>query len=330
MKRDATTREEAAHWFAVLRRGPMSLEERARFDSWRADPANQRALDAMHELWGEVSAIKALGLQPRPAKIHRPTAVAAGLAAAVVAVASLAGVLLVSAPQAQAHIRTRIGEQETKTLPDGSVVAVNVATSLAYRMESHVRAVRLSEGEAAFFVKKSQVRPFLVDAGDYRVRSVGTAFDVRLRDGLLDVSVGEGVVEISAAHGPKAGQLLARVSGGEHVQLPAVAAEAAQPDAPRKPEVKNAPAQSFAEWRLRTVRYEDASVSTVVEDLNRFYERPLEVADADLARQRVTIRLQVEDRDETLRTLAALLGAQVEAGAQADSLTRRIAVTSAG
>ena len=68
MRLDEQTREEAAAWFSALRRGPMSIDERAAFDAWRADPVHQAALNHMHELWGEVSAIKELGVTVPPAR----------------------------------------------------------------------------------------------------------------------------------------------------------------------------------------------------------------------------------------------------------------------
>ncbi len=289
---DAVTQEEAAHWFAVLRRGPMSLAERAQFDAWRADPANQQALDAMHELWGEVSAIKAIGAPAIRRQRLRP-AIAASAAAVLVLAGCGFAVVLATAPAAEAHIQTKIGEQQTRTLPDGSVVAVNVVTSLNYRMRALERAVELKTGEATFFVKRNPDQPFVVTVGRYRVRSSGATFDVRFRDGIVDVSVAAGVTDID---GP---------SGAPGVQLGA----------------GNSIEQDFAEWRLRTVTYQDIPVSTVVEDLNRYYDKPVEVADFALAHRHVTIHLQVQERDETLQTLAALLGAELRSGSRADVIT---------
>ncbi len=62
-------------------------------------------------------------------------------------------------------------------------------------------------------------------------------------------------------------------------------------------------------------------VAEAVEDLNRFFPRAIEVADPALAGRRVTLRLQAADREEVLRTLSALLGAQVERRERADVLT---------
>lgn len=300
MRVDEGTRDEAAAWFAALRRGPMTLDERAAFDAWRSDPKNQAALAGMHELWGEMSALRDLGVAaPRPARpVRRWAAIAAS-------VAVLAGVAGVGVFNPFGHtIRTHVGEQRTASLSDGSVIGLNVATKVSYDVTNDRRFARMDDGEAVFFVKKD-ARPFVVRAGDYQIRAAG-AFNVRCRDGDLDVAVTDGVLTIADLHGRK----VADLSAGQRLRL--------GPDG--KPLVTSVPVSSVAEWRLRIVGYEDATVGEVVEDLNRFYDRPIEVDEPDLAARRVTLRLQVEDRERTLKTLGALLGARVERGPQADLL----------
>jgi transmembrane sensor len=315
MKLSSDRQAAAADWFAKQRRVVMSIEERAEFDAWCADPENLIALNAMHELWGEMAALKGV----RPAlKVHMPRRRAIGAVAASVAVV-VTGLVAFSVLQPFAFAqteRTAIGEQSTRTLPDGSVVNLNVVTRIDYKMEPNRRDVRLSEGQALFVVHKDKSRPFYVRAGDYEIRAVGTAFDVRLRDGQAQVSVQEGVVSVTAIKGDRAGKVIARLAAGQKLQLPAEAGAVASPTPVA------IPIQSVAEWRLRTVSYEDASVSEVVEDLNRFFERPIEIADPILAQRRVTIRLQVADREDTLKTLSALLGAQVERHERAEVLQR--------
>ena len=306
MKLDETTREEAAHWFAALRRGPMPVEERAAFDAWRADPRKQAALDSMHELWGEVSAIRELGVTaPKP----RPSfgRIAAGIAAAVVLAGG--GAMLAFSPFGHT-LNTDVGEQRIENLPDGSVLGLNVVTKASYKVTANKREVRLADGEAVFFVKKDAERPFVVRAGDYEIRAVGTAFNVRCRDNLVDVAVMDGSVLVRALTGPNAGREIARLPAGQRLRLGEAVAPSVTAIEPR----------NVAEWRLRIVGYEDASVATVVEDLNRFYERPIEIADPRLAGRRITLRLQVEDRERTLRTLGGLIGAEIEREAEADRL----------
>jgi transmembrane sensor len=313
MKMDETTREEAAGWFAALRRGAMSVEERQSFDAWRADPRKQAALDSLHELWGEVSAIREFGVTA-PHPHHDLRRLAAGVAAAAV----LGGALAFAAfyPPGGHTLRTDVGEQRMANLPDGSVLGLNVVTKASYVVTAKKREVRLADGEAVFFVRKDSSRPFVVRAGDYEIRATGTAFNVRCRGGFVDVAVMDGSVLVRALSGPRAGQNIASLPAGERLRLGEAATLAALPDTTR------VPVQNVAEWRLRILGYEDSSVAAVVEDLNRFYERPIEVADPALAQRRVTLRLQVEDRERTLRVLSDLVGADIE---RADDVDRLVA-----
>ncbi len=314
MRFDEQIREEAARWFAAQRRGPMPVEERAAFDGWRADPINQAALNSMHELWGEVAGIGELGAAiPRRSRASPPWMVAAAAALALL-IAGAIYLALQAGPGGAERLATAIGEQRTATLPDGSVASLNVATRLVYASVDGPRRVDLAEGEAIFFVRKDPARPFLVRAGAYEVRAIGTAFNVRHRGQEVEVSVLEGTVAVVARAGPRIGQELARLGAGRRLVL-------GSPDTIAAPVRPTAiAAQNVAEWRMRTLDYEDAPLSRVVEDLNLFFERPIAVADPALARQRVTLRLQVEDRERALELLAALVDARIQREARADML----------
>jgi transmembrane sensor len=54
-----THHEEAAHWFAVRRRGVMTLEERSAFDAWTRQRENRTALAAMDDLWQSLEGAQA-------------------------------------------------------------------------------------------------------------------------------------------------------------------------------------------------------------------------------------------------------------------------------
>ncbi|MBY8821063.1 FecR family protein [Sphingomonas colocasiae] len=317
MKFSDDIREEAANWFAALRRGPMTVEERSEYDVWRQSPVNQAALNSMHELWGELAGLNPDAVKPQ----HSPVVSRRWLpVAASVALMVGAGALFVSWPgaeQGSSQIATAIGEQRTATMPDGSVITANVATKLAFAEKHNERTVDLGEGEAVFFVRKDKSRPFLVRTEDYEVRAVGTAFNVRNRDGQLDVAVIEGVVAIKALSGPRRGQEIARITAGKRVSLgdatalpPTTAVVAAA-----------IPSEGIAEWRTRTLDYEDAPISRVVEDLNLFFPRQVKLADPKLGDQRVTIRLQVEDRERALGTLADILGLKITKGRDQETLS---------
>jgi transmembrane sensor len=307
MIRDERAREEAGEWFAVMRRGVTTLEERKAFDRWRADAGNQRALDAMHELWGELAVLKSPDIAParRPAPNRR--AFMAAAAAAVVLIAGAGSLVLPGLGRTE--VMTGIGEQQTRDLPDGSVMAVNVDSRVNYTFNDR-RLVRMDEGEAAFYVRKDPDRPFIVSAGAYDVRAVGTAFNVRRRGDATEVSVSEGVVAIIARAD---GRELMRLRAGEMSVLPPNPALV-------RALVVAVPIDTIAQWRMRVIEYDDVPVGALVAELNRFYGRPLRLDDADLSDRHITVRLRVEDRDRTLQTVAGLLDARIEPGAGFDTL----------
>ncbi len=303
--------DQAANWFAAERAGVMLVEQRAEFDAWKADPRNVAALEAMRELWNDLAVLK--GRDPAPAK--RPVSRFLPLAAAVVVfvVGGLAAASLMLTPT-DTPIVTADGQQKTQSMPDGSVVAVNVASTVSYKFTETQRLVTLSDGEAAFSVKPDPDKPFVVRVGDLEVRAVGTSFNVRRRDGVLQVSVSEGQVQLCRL--TSSGEsVVANVSAGQVLEIPASMPAAAK--APRPMAIQ--PSQ-VAEWRMRVVTYEDATVRELVEDFNRYFERKLLVAAPELLDRRVTVRLQVENREGAIETLAALLDVRVERKKEADSL----------
>jgi len=287
----------------------MSLEERQAFDVWRSHPLHQAALNRMHEVWGELSTVGEMVPAPRRRASVR------GRRAAIAAVLVLGLAVSMSAAVVwrldRTSSETGVGEQRSQELPDGSIVALNVVTRARYDLNDRERVVNLKEGEATFVVRKDPERPFLVRAGGYEVRAIGTAFNVRNRDRSLDVAVKEGVVEVRRQAGG-AKPVLLRAGQRFHVQD---TAELTQKHA----RISNISPTSVDEWRQRVLTYEDAPVDQVVRDLNRFYERPVS-ADPSLGRRRVTLRLVIDDRADTVQRLAVLLDADVRDAGREDHL----------
>ncbi len=304
--------DQAANWFAAERAGVMLVEQRAEFDAWKADPRNMAALEAMRELWNDLSVLK--GRDPAPAKKPASRFVPLAAAVAFFVVCGLAAASLMLAPT-ETPIVTAEGQQKTQSMPDGSVVAVNVASTVSYRFTETQRLVTLSDGEAAFSVKPDPDKPFVVRVGDLEVRAVGTSFNVRRRDGVLQVSVSEGQVQLCRL--TSSGEsLVANLSAGQVLEIPA-----SMPAAAKAPTPMAIQPSQVAEWRMRVVTYEDATVRELVEDFNRYFERKLLVAQPELLARRVTVRLQVENREEAIETLAVLLDAKVLRSEREDALT---------
>ena len=91
---------------------------------------------------------------------------------------------------------TAKGERRDVVLADGTRIALSTDTHLSVVMRRDRRELTLASGEAAFTVVHDASRPFTVHVGDRVLRDIGTEFDAVRRDGLITVSVREGMVSM--------------------------------------------------------------------------------------------------------------------------------------
>ena len=179
--------------------------EQARLHAWLCErPENRAAFESAERDWRALDVLRQLAADtPDPDVVGRwlwrrrlkrrylPFAASAGMAVTV-----LAAVLLQYQPGFEAQYRTAIGQYEEVRLPDDSVMTLNTDSAATVRYDAGERRVYLEKGEGYFVVAPSSERPFSVVAGSGTVRAVGTAFDVYLHDGQVEVTVTEGIVEV--------------------------------------------------------------------------------------------------------------------------------------
>ena len=208
----------AAAWAAKADRGELAPEEQAALEKWlgagsRRVGAYARAL-AVNAYFDRAAALGS-GFSPsdfeappgaRPIFARRKL-LFAGAAAMAASVAGIAGYGLVSAQNA---IVTAKGDMRRVTLAEGSAITLNTDSRVEPRLEERLRQVRLLKGEALFDVSRDRTRPFVVEAGDVRVRVLGTRFSVRrFDDGSVEVGVLDGVVEVGIMGGLQSKRLIA-------------------------------------------------------------------------------------------------------------------------
>ena len=89
-------------------------------------------------------------------------------------------------------------------LPDGSIIFLNRNSEFSYRANfgKHRRDVRLT-GEAFFEISADASKPFIIDAGNAKVKVIGTSFNVITKNGesAVEVYVKTGKVILSANSG---------------------------------------------------------------------------------------------------------------------------------
>lgn len=207
----ATLKAEAAQWLIRLdSEDKLSHDERSDLGEWlHRSPAHREELRRLAELWQNMNVLTELSVplgQPvlqksrsryRPAQARIRTAVAASAIVAVV-LSLLTWQYMDRAVETNGVYATAIGEQQSTTLSDGSIVMLNTNTEIRVNYSDEYRDVHLLHGEAHFTVAENPNQKFRVFAGTGRIDAVGTAFSVYLKDDQVDVTVTEGRVALAA------------------------------------------------------------------------------------------------------------------------------------
>jgi transmembrane sensor len=301
--------QEATHWAIRRQLGPLAPEDEAHLRDWlESDPRHKGAYIRANLVRVNIERISALaggavpdaseprGFFQRLERLRRPL-VFAGAAV----VLTLLGFVGHYAYTARGDSYTSgIGELRQVALEDGSSMLLNTSTRARVQLSPEVRDVRLAEGEALFEVAKDPTRPFVVHAGDVTVRAIGTAFAVRTDDARIDVTVTDGVVELTRNDGSAA----ERVSAGHHVAL-----RRAQP--PQIEALNSRETERRLAWRSGRLEFDGQQLSEAVEEINRHNRRHIVVADARLAQHPIVGSFRAIDALAFANIAAAALGAEV-------------------
>ncbi|WP_339543248.1 FecR domain-containing protein [Pseudomonas sp. JAI120] len=98
---------------------------------------------------------------------------------------------------------TAIGEQRNLTLPDGTRLLINTASSLNIAYTDNVRRIELLQGEVMITTAQDPApthRPFIVQTRHGTARALGTHFSVRVGEQSSRVAVVDGAVEMLPQH----------------------------------------------------------------------------------------------------------------------------------
>jgi transmembrane sensor len=188
-------------------------------------------------------------------------------------------------------------------LTDGSVVFLNTDSQMSVQFSTEARNINLLRGEALFDVAKDKQRPFVVSAGDTRVRAVGTSFTVsRLPEKPIRVLVKEGIVELDRITAP---------------QTPPVRASAniqaiASPDAPiltvAMPEEK---LTRDLEWQYGRIALDNETLADAAAEFARYSEVHI-IIDQTVSNRTVTGLFASNDPVGFAKAAASVLKLQVE------------------
>jgi transmembrane sensor len=200
---------------------------------------------------------------------------------------------------------TREGEPLRLTLSDGSVVELGPNSTLRVPVpfQANRRDVRL-EGMAQFTVVPDPARPFLVRAGDAVTRVLGTQFVVRAYS--TEETVRVAVVEGRVALGPS--------SAGDEPAMALISGQVGQ--------LTNDGLASFVrdesgyerlvQWTSGRLKFTDEPLSTVLSELETWYDVRISITDPELASRPVSTEIEGENLQQVLDLISLVVDARYE------------------
>ena len=304
----------AADWHNRVEHPDADPVEHQALDAWlRADPRHAAAYRAVERAWNDTREVatdrpilelrrealapispheaRVPGLRLRAASGLRPLAavVVLVLIIACVAIPSLREYVAAPAPlpgeKLDAGIfTTAIGERSTLTLSDGSMVMLDTRSRIDVAYSSRQRRVRLVSGRAWFKVARNTARPFVVQAGDRQIVALGTAFDVRLgRNKDLQVTLAEGSIQVEAIQSVFARIMQPAVPVSVLIPGDSLVVADAKPVLSHKVDVGR-----IASWRDGLLIFDDDTLGSAIEEINRYSTLQIELADPALATLRLS------------------------------------------
>ncbi len=292
--------EEALRWFVLLRDDSHTEVDRRAFERWRAsDAAHEAAWQRAQAVWDRADILKPAFDRGAVVKSF-PLAASRSLplkrrrwlqAAAVLAIVASAA-YLANRPDLFADHRTSPGERHTVTLADGSTVELAGGSALSVTFDATARRLELIDGEAFFSVAPEANRPFIVAAGEGRIRALGTAFNVKRLGETVIVTVTEHRVEVSTGAGRSV-----EIGQGQQVRYVARALQVPQP----------ADLRAVEGWRRDRLVFQDAPLGEVVADLERSRGGRIVLTDSRLRALPVTAVFDARQTDAALATIAEIL-----------------------
>jgi transmembrane sensor len=335
----------AREWLVLLLDKDVGPEDLVAWESWLdADSRHRAAYERVEDAWRAMQTVEVRA--PTPDELARDRyqgevsvshwrkswrgnlRAVAPMAASLVAVLAvvLAGWLVV-APHlgTSREFATQRARHMEASLQDGSRIQLGAMTTLKVDYRPATRDVGMVQGEALFHVAHDRRRPFIVHTPLAAITAVGTAFNVEVEAGAVTLTVTEGVVSVApevgsagvrqgaGARSPlriRAGQRLKMEKDGPHIIL-------ALSDA-----------GSETTWLAGRLEYRNASLRSVISDVNRYTTKPIVVTDADLKDLQYTGTVQLDEADNWLLGLPAAFPITVELNGRGQFVLWRKAPTS--
>lgn len=182
------------------------------------------------------------------------------------------------------------------TLPDGTQVSLNNSSRLTYpkQFSGKTREVHI-EGEAFFDVKPDASNPFVISAGNARIKVLGTSFNVNARPGekTVEVVVKTGKVQVACQGFSQSVESLILVPGERGVLY----------------NDNNQLVKSWNEnpnvtaWKTNELVFDKTSLREVIVNLEKVYHTEIQLSDPSLNELVLTAHFENQPVDFVLEVI---------------------------
>jgi transmembrane sensor len=183
------------------------------------------------------------------------------------------------------------------------------------RYSANARALTLVRGQARFDVTHDVERPFTVTANGRRVVATGTAFDVDLLGSDFLVTLIEGHVVVLPQSKPVGSAERTSATRARSSDTPPIALDAGQQlvmSSHAAPRVTPVDIERVMAWERGKIVFNDEPLASVVERMNRYTSRRIDVADERVAALRISGMFHVGDVRGFVSTLTTYLPVKAE------------------
>ncbi|MCD7042516.1 FecR family protein [Pseudomonas sp. MAFF 311096] len=262
--------DEARDWLVLLTSGRATVADAKALKAWCAQsPAHAQAFEQAKTLWQQVAPALDHVSQPRSfgRRAFLGGAIAASAAVVMVRVGVPGGFAGLTA-----DYRTAVGEQRQVVLSDGVSLELNTQT----RISRVGQGIELLEGEVEVFAHVAQ--PLKVQAGEGWVSAAQARFNVRNTDHNVCITCIQGSLSVDIA-----GRSV-RLEQGRQLTYGAAGIS----------DVTSVDTQAVLAWREQVLVFNNATLATVVDEINRYRPGMLVLLNKQLGQRRVQARFSLQ------------------------------------
>jgi ferric-dicitrate binding protein FerR (iron transport regulator) len=214
---------------------------------------------------------------------------------------------------------TKVAEHRTVTLDDGSELLLGGRSAVTVRYSPSARRVLIEGegGEVYFKVAMDKLRPLVVEAGNMQAVALGTEFDVRMSPGVVKIAVVSGVVGVTFGRDALPDRQVSRdgaapqevriwryaeLNGGEEI---------AHREVGNLTEVRRVNIDEVLAWRKGRLFYAGEPLATVIDDINRYATRQIEVTDSSVGKLLFSGAVRIDGIEDWLNGLQSAFPVQV-------------------